>query len=437
MIGLGTFVAQARSTGQLVVQPRMGFGDPGKMREGLLATKAAAGTTAGTLTLDSYTRTGDNLAAAQALAKGVELNGYPLVAHGAEATRAMLDGVQDAAFPVQVRHGSASPYEIFQVLVAAGMLATEGGPVSYCLPYSRLPLVEAVAAWADCCQLLASAGTPAGAQPHLECFGGCMQGQLCPPSLLVALSVLEGLFFRQHGLRSISLSYAQQTSPAQDAEAILALRWLAGELLGDVDWHVVLYAYMGLYPGTPHGARRLLVAAAELARSTGTERLIVKTVSESRRIPTIAENVEALELAASVETGPAAFAAEVCNEVYPEARAIVDAVLQLADDVGAALVRAFRLGLLDVPYCLHADNRGEATSYIDADGRLRWGRVGAIPVPKAADRAASRPMTSAGLLSALMYVRRRFDRADPPVAPLTAAGASGCPAEKVDIATSR
>lgn len=78
-----------------------------------------------------------------------------------------------------------------------------------------------------------------------------MLGQLCPPSLLVALSVLEGVFFRQHGLRSVSLSYAQQTHHDQDVEALLALRTLAGEHLAGMDWHVVLYTYMGVFPGPP------------------------------------------------------------------------------------------------------------------------------------------------------------------------------------------
>ena len=63
-----------------------------------------------------------------------------------------------------------------------------------------------------------------GGRAHLETFGGCLLGQLCPPSLLVAISVLEALFFVQHGLRSVSLSYAQQTHPAQDIEALAALR---------------------------------------------------------------------------------------------------------------------------------------------------------------------------------------------------------------------
>ena len=87
----GDFVARAQRSGRLVVQPRMGVSDPAAMRTGLLATKHATATTVGTITLDSYTRMGDNANARTALATGAELNGYPIVAHDPAVTRAVLD----------------------------------------------------------------------------------------------------------------------------------------------------------------------------------------------------------------------------------------------------------------------------------------------------------------------------------------------------------
>ncbi len=272
---------------------------PDRMRAGLLATRDATATTVGTITLDSYTRVGDLESAGLAVLEGVALNGYPIVSHPTATTRAVLDGIHGPDFPVQVRHGSAAPQDIFRALTAVGLDASEGGPVSYCLPYGRVPLRASVAHWAASCALLA-ARRESGAEPHLETFGGCVLGQLCPPGLLVAISVLEALFFRRHGIRSISVSYAQQTDPLQDAEAVAALRSLCVRWLPDTEWHVVVYAYMGLFPETEEGAYRLLGKAAELAVATGSERLIVKTVAESRRIPTVTENVAALEHAAAV-----------------------------------------------------------------------------------------------------------------------------------------
>jgi methylaspartate mutase epsilon subunit len=387
--------------------------DPRAMRLGLLATKRAAATTVGTITLDSYTRIGSQAEAAKAVATGMELNGYPLVAHRPETTAAVLDGVVSADFPVQIRHGSPCPEDIVAALKDAGLHATEGGPVSYCLPYSRVPLETATASWARSCQLLAGL-RGSGIEPHLESFGGCMLGQLCPPGLLVALSVLECLFFRQHGVHSVSLSYAQQTNAEQDREAVLALRRLAEELLPDADSHIVVYTYMGVYPRTAAGAAGLLAEAARLAVRTGAARLIVKTAAEAYRIPTVAENVAALEAAAAAAAAerlvlPAGPPAD--TGIYTEARALVDAVLDLDADLGRALITAFGRGYLDVPYCLHPDNAGRSRSYLDRAGRLHWSRIGSMPIPESQRRAVSTELSAGGLLAALSFVERKFDEA--------------------------
>ncbi|MFJ8661908.1 methylaspartate mutase [Streptomyces sp. NPDC093795] len=424
----GAFVARAYARGELVVQPRMGFGDPGLMREGLERTRAAEAVTVGTLTLDSYTRVNDLPAARRAVAEGAPLNGYPLCTHSPAVSRHLLDGVHGPRFPVQVRHGSPKPEHIVAALLSVGLDATEGGPVSYCLPYGRTRLHEAVSSWRTACAMLAAAGEPtvgegaagerAGRLPHLESFGGCMLGQLCPPSMLVAISVLEGVFFARHGLRSVSLSYAQQTSPAQDLEAMAALRALSDELLPDVDRHLVVYAYMGVYPTSRSGALSLLAAAARLAVESGAARLIVKTAAEAHRIPTIADNVEALETAARAartaarRPGPPATATrtgtDTDTEVYAEAHALVHTVLGLHEDIGEALLLAFRHGLLDIPFCLHPDNAGRARSFIDSAGRLRWSDTGRLPLPGSAV-AAARKLTSADLLTALTRVQRTYD----------------------------
>ncbi|MGY0055603.1 methylaspartate mutase [Streptomyces sp. LZ34] len=406
----GAFVRASAARGQLVLQPRMGFSDPATMRAGLSATRGAAARTVGTITVDAHTRVGHLDAVTTALREGIDLNGYPLVSHPSATTAQVLSGIQGQDFPVQVRHGSANPVDIFRALLPVRLGATEGGPVSYCLPYGRTPLAESVRNWEVSCELFTQL-RDTGLEPHLETFGGCMLGQLCPPGQLVAISVLEALFFVQHGLRSVSVSYAQQTDPTQDREAIAALRRLCGELLPAIDWHVVVYTYMGVYPETLDGAYRLLGQAAELAVVGGAQRLIVKTASESRRIPTIDENVRALEYAAwAAGRVPAAHAADAADTgTYEEAAALVGAVLNLAPDVGHALLLAFKKGYLDIPYCLHPDNRGETRSFIDSDGRLSWDSTGSLPLGGSPQRGGGGRLTSADLLRDLSYMRRKFD----------------------------
>ncbi|MGW1429738.1 methylaspartate mutase [Streptomyces sp. NPDC002431] len=423
-VSFGRYVAEAQAEGVLVVQPRMGFSDPAAMRAGLLATRQVPTRTAGTLTVDSYTRVGDEPAVLAALRSGVDLNGYPITSYSSQTTEEMLAGIRGPAFPVQVRHGSARPQRIFAALALAGIDATEGGPVSYCLPYGRTPLAESIRNWRESCEFFAQRRGPAF-EPHLETFGGCMLGQLCPPGLLVAFSVLEAMFFRQHGIRSLSLSYAQQTHAGQDEQAVRALRRMASELLGDCEWHVVLYTYMGLFPETARGATRLLADSAALAVRSGAARLIVKTEAEAHRIPTVEENVRALTAAAAAARAenaprPVTRGDDADSPVYREARALVEAVLELDGDIGEALRLAFARGLLDVPYCLHKDNAGRSRSYIDDRGRLQWSEVGAMPITAVAPAGSTARLTAPSLYDSLAHVQRRYD---PELVPRPAASA--------------
>ncbi|MFG2043629.1 methylaspartate mutase [Dactylosporangium sp. NPDC048998] len=404
----GDIVAQHHDRGRLVVQPRMGFSDPARMRQGLIATRKARAATVGTITLDSYTRLGDHRAAREAIATGAELNGYPLVDQDAAVTAAILDDAVNPLFPVQVRHGSADARHIIRALLDHGLHATEGGPVSYCLPYSRMPLREAVDNWRRCCEILAEARRPTR-EPHLETFGGCMMGQLCPPAMLVALSLLEGMFFAQHGVRCISFSYAQQTHPEQDEEAVAALRTLVGEYLPLPRTHLVIYTYMGVYPRTPAGALRLLAESARLAVRSGASRLIVKTTAEAHRLPTIAENVTALEHAATVARTELGAVKAPDTGILAQARALVGNVLSLDDDIGRALLKAFAGGQLDVPFCLHPDNPGQARGYVDGDGRLQWQRIGDLPLGDLVRPSGAGRVSSADLLASLRFMQHKFD----------------------------
>ena len=381
------------------------------MRDALLSVKASGANRIGTLTLDSYTRTGDFETPVVCLREGQQLNGYPIVSHSVATTQAVLVGVHDEEFPVQVRHGTPQPQTIFQRMIDVGLDATEGGPVSYCLPYGRVPLDVCVGAWAEACHILAHRAE----RPHVESFGGCLMGQLCPPSLLVAVSVLECLFFKSCGITSVSLSYAQGPSHAQDRAALRILREAAQQLLGTIDWHVVLYTYMGLFPSTEAGASALIASSARLARETGTERMIVKTTAESRQIPTLADNLHALHLAqlaadAVDEVSNITVREQECYEqIKEEVMALLDAVLNADGDLGRALCSAFQHGLLDIPYCLHRDNRGLARSAIDHEGRLVWATTGNLPIRPATHCWSSDAPPSEALLSQLAYVANRYD----------------------------
>jgi methylaspartate mutase epsilon subunit len=244
---------------------------------------------------------------------------------------------------------------------------------------------------------------------HIESFGGCMLGQMCPPSLLLAINILEGVFFQTYGVKSLSLSYTQQTSFSQDVEALHALRRLGAEFLNTgIDWHIVLYAYMGVFPETAIGCHELQKSAINLAKAGNVERVIVKTVAEASRIPTFSENIDALEFSQKIwDSMPGPFENAASDVIYEEAKAIILNTLNIDANIDKALSKAFSLGIMDVPYCLHKDNKGDTKSYIDNNGYIKWANSGSMLTSKIESNKKINPYD---FLKMLSYTKHKFDK---------------------------
>lgn len=407
------FVRESKEKQQLIVQPRMGVSNFEKMGLGLRSVSNLPFPVVATLTVDSFTRNLEFNELHQALEDGHELNGFPLIMYGAEAVRDLIERFTRQDLLVQVRHGSPLPKQLFKVMIASGIYISEGGPLSYCLPYSRVPVEQSVVDWTESLLLLAE-----HPNAHMESFGGCMLGQLCHPSLLVAVSLLEGLFFKECGIRDISLSYTQGTHLSQDLAALRVLEECAQEWLGGCFFHRVLYTYMGMYPTTPAGARALLKESVILAKKSGVERLVVKTEVESIRIPTFSENMDALIVAHRISESPEASNAATCvdeeeyERIKKQVRSILECVLSLDGSVGQAMIKALHAGIIDIPYCLHPQNKNLARCGIDARGYLQWISHGHIPL----DAKTISPyfgrgfqLTPDGFIGMLSYMQKKFD----------------------------
>jgi len=410
------FVKRCARQGQLVVQPRMGFSDAAAMRRGLLAVAHAPVPSIGTITLDSFTRTGDFANARKAVQEGKTLNGYPIVTYSDAENRALIADIRSADFPVQVRHGSSLPEEIFKATIRAGIDATEGGPISYCLPYGRVPLVRSIEAWRRCTRMFADASDGY----HIESFGGCMMGQLCPPSMLIAITLIEALFFRENGLKSLSVSLAQGTHGQQDIAALRALRQLGEQYLGaDDSWHIVFYTFMGKFPETYHGSRTLIEESAKIARLGGAERLIVKTVKEAHQIPLVEDNLNSLEWSYESSRRATEYLLDEAQVqqatafIVEEAQALLHILLNLGGNIGSCIQQAFAKGYWDVPFCLHPDNKCRSYARINPAGYTCWATTGNIPFPRhlveANGAGAAQRLSSTDLFTMLSYNQRRFD----------------------------
>ncbi len=379
------FIKKNIETNTLVVQPRMGFSSFDLMRNGLLATKELNVSSIGTITIDSFTRLRDFKSASEAIRMNKPLNGYPIVSYSQLENENLISGVREIDFPVQVRHGCPMPEEIFRSTINANIDSIEGGPISYCLPYGRIPLSQSISSWMKCCEIYAKAGN---GLYHIESFGGCMMGQLCPPSLLISITLLEAIFFKRLGIKSVSLSLAQGYNDRQDLAALRVLNLVSKRYLGDsVDWHIVYYTFMGKFPKTKLGAESIIKKSAIIAKNGGAHRLIVKTVKEAYQIPTINDNLEALKLADKIANKLKIRLEDLEsdkvweNQILDEVNSILEVVLNISPNIEKAIKIAFEKGYLDVPFCLHQDNKKLTQSRIDSLGNIYWANRGKMPLP--------------------------------------------------------
>lgn len=100
---------------------------------------------------------------------------------------------------------------------------------------------------------------------------------------------------------------------------------------------------------------------------------------------------------------------EEVQEIEQEAERIILSVLNLASRLDVSILKAFRRGLLDVPFCIHPDNRNECSTFIDQRGFLRWARTGGMDVSTRFDNVSPSFGASSQLLAGLKYMRRKYD----------------------------
>ena len=387
---------QQRARPAPLLQPRSGVPLPAPQAE-LFRAFASAGLEVASFQIDSLTRNGfygqvaEQLASVQAGRQPV-LNGFPLVNHGVKAARRIAATVPKTG--IQTRHSARDPRLLAEISYAGGVTAFEGGALCYNLPYyADYPVSESLLTWRYVDRLTGLYFERFGIVLDREFFG-TLTGTLIPPSLAIAIDVFEAVLAAVQGVRSISLGYAEQGNRAQDVAAVRVLRKLATSLLRrlgyrDVAVSVAFYQYMAAFPESPGAARELIRESATTAALADADRVLLKTPVEAVRIPSLADNLEAIQLAcrgfeaATRTSAPADEVEEEAKLIEREALALVDGVLAAGDgEISHGLVQAFRRGLLDIPFSPSVFNRGEAMTVRDSSGAVRWLATGRLPFPR-------------------------------------------------------
>lgn len=390
----------ARARRRVALQPRCGVGSHAQMFTLLQDLERHAAPDVLSVTIDSHTRLKRFDNAKAALDRNpAELNGYPLVTHGWRKGRALNEAV---AAPLEIRHGSPDARLLFRTAVAAGITSFEGGGISYNLPYSKnVPISESLAAWQEVDRLCGDLAER-GLVIDRELFG-TLTAVLVPPSISLAVSVLEAVAAAREGVRCISIAYPQGGHCEQDVAALRAIGHLAARYLPHgVEVHPVLHEFMGVFPPDRGNAEDLILYGALVARLGGATKLITKTYQEALGIPDTRANIDGLLLAARANS-PLLDCLTLDEErIAVELEWILREVAELVDPVlrGAGLHRqiagAFHAGRLDIPFSASRYAHSEVIPRRAPDGAIRYFAMGSLPFSEEIRRRNERSLSLAG-----------------------------------------
>ena len=383
----------AEHKGRPLIQPRGGFGRFEEQRE-LTKALSEIGADFLPLTIDSHTRHNDYATAGLLLERSqLEnsnlLNGYPLVNHGYQVTRKLYDGLQQ---PVSLRHGTPDARLLVEIALASGLSEIEGGALSYTIPYTRgYPLVHSLLHWQyvdRVCALVSTAKAPI----HRESFG-VLSATLVPPVMVVVVELCELLLAAEQGVISFSVSFSQTGSFIQDQALAKVLRELSKDYLdrfgfSDVSVYLVYHQWMGPFPEDVNRANDLIMTSAHEGQMLGADKIVIKTNQEAKAIPTIACNVESVNLVRDVlenEHGVAQSNENVkleAGRIRKQVKHIMEKIFDLdPPSFWCSVNVAYERGYIDIPFSPHCGNRNKLLTCRGRDKGIYIVDPGQVPIP--------------------------------------------------------
>ena len=380
-----------KHSNKMLVQPRGGF-PTYKKQFALYEFFVNANVDVLPLTIDSNTRLNDYKTAARMLRLSEEndvdmLNGYPLVNHGYRTTRNMITHFNK---PVSLRHGTPDARLLIEQAIASGIFDIEGGPITYLLPYSKnFPLDKAFLYWKyveRVCANYSQLNEPI----NRESFGP-LTATLVPPAITIVIQLLEMLLSLEEGVKSFSVSFAQQGSMMQDIVTGHVLKKLARHYAeeigcGDASIHLVYHQWMGAFPMDPNYAEQLISIATVIASMVRADKIITKTNQEAAGIPTKEANAETVantQYSLRILNGLPDITDEQEEEILTaEVMAIMEAVFNdPADTLWRKVFNCIKSGIIDVPFSPHIINHNQMITIRDEKKNIRIIKRGKVPIP--------------------------------------------------------
>ncbi len=382
---LGWVMRRAVEEGRCLTQPRGGFGTLELQLELMRALDQDGLADIVPTTTDSYTRneqwTQAEVGIEESKRQGRSmLNGFPMVNYGPKETRKLIEAISK---PAIVLSGTAMPRLTAEVGFAAGFSGYLGSGIAYTTSYTKdTSIAEGIRNYQYLDRLAALYGEK-GVDLHRR-QPGFLTGTNVPPSIAIAVGVLDALLAAGQGVRNYGLELGQTLHLVQDAAAIkvcgeLAQEYLTAQGFKDVFTPVTSLHWMGAWPLDDAQAAALVSYGGTLAAVGGAVSVTTKTTHEAYGIPTPEANAEGLRttrmavyLARHIRLDDLPeFKAEV-DLIRREAKPIIDKVLEMGDgDAARGAVNALEAGALDIPWSPSRYVKSRVMPARDADGYLR------------------------------------------------------------------
>ncbi len=386
-------LAKAKNDHKTLLQPRAGVALVEDHIDLLRYLQNEGGADLLPTTIDSYTRQNRYNECESGIIESRKagrsmLNGFPAVNHGVYGCRKVLEAVN---IPLQARHGTPDARLLSEITHASGWTSNEGGGISYNIPYAKSATLEkSILDW-QYCDRLAGYYQEQGIDINREPFGP-LTGTLVPPSISNAVAIIEGLLAAEQGVKHITLGYGQCGNLTQDVAAMSALEEQAHEYFRfygyDVQLTTVFHQWMGGFPEDEAKAFGVISWGAATAALAGATKVIVKSPHEALGIPTREANTQGMKATRQVlnllNEQKLSMSKDVVAEVQlikSEVKCLLDAVLDAGDgDLAVGTVKAFKNGILDIPFAPSVHNAGKILPARDVNGAVRYLSYGNLPV---------------------------------------------------------
>ncbi|MGD9604972.1 MAG: methylaspartate mutase subunit E [Bacilli bacterium] len=377
-------MAEAKKQGRTLIQPRAGVADIERHIE-LMQFLEEAGADFLPSTIDSYTRQNRYSEAERGIEESRRqnrsmLNGFPAVNYGVELCHRVAESVN---VPLQARHGTPDSRLLAEIIHAAGWTSNEGGGISYNLPYAKnVSIADSLWYW-QYCDRLVGYYEEHGVSLNREPFGP-LTGTLVPPSISNTISIIEALLAAEQGVKNITVGYGMGGNVIQDVAAIHTLQSQTEEYLHKYGYHdvtvtTVFHQWMAGFPADEAKAMGLIAMSSTVAALSKATKMITKTPLESVGIPTKEANamgIKASKLVVSLlkdqEYAYSPKLKEEEDQIKKEVNSLLDYVFQLGDgDLAIGTVKAFELGIIDIPFAPSRFNAGKILPARDNEGIIR------------------------------------------------------------------